>query len=350
MIQSTKTFIKKYLLPKAKLVKKKVDKQLFLLSKAEPLDFDVETLPAIDKGESIASIIGKLDVPENLPYNLAEKLAFFEKNGYVVLEQIIDHDALDKLWEEIDEVFQNNEKYEIEAIAHRFNNQDLTPVSKIPKEKINGIGSRLNDYHECSMKTKQICSHPALRVFLEGALEKHLAVFQSLVFKYSSQQAIHQDFPWVTSPIPSHLAATWIPFEDVHPDAGPLIYFPGSHRMPKFNFGKTGILYKHGQSLMDPEKEFTPYLEKTLQKHGYKGEILLIKKGDVLIWHGALVHGGTPIKDLHKTRKSLVVHYSSVNGLPNHRYAQTPDNEYETINDVRFYANHHLPHLKNLFK
>ncbi len=350
MLQSVKNFIKKNLLPTAKLAKKKIDKQLFLINGSAQLDFEFETLPPIDKGVSIDEIVKGLDIPEGLPYNLQEKLAFFEKNGYVVLEQIIKHEDLDKVWEEIDDVFHHNEKYEIEAIAHRFNNQALTPVSKIPKEKINGIGSRLNDFHECSVKTQKLSSNPFLRVFLEGALEKHIAVFQSLVFKYSSQQAIHQDFPWVTSPIPSHLAAAWIPFEDVHPDSGPLVYYPGSHRMPKFDFGKTGILYKHGQSLLDSEKDFTPYLEKTLKKHNYNGEILLIKKGDVLIWHGALVHGGTPIKDPNKTRKSLVVHYSSAKGLPNHRYAPTPKNEFDTINNVRFYHNNQLPHLKNIFK
>ncbi len=348
MIQRVKSLIKKEILPPLRKAQLKIQKFVFLLKGPENLDFDFETLPKIDQGLPISDIINTLEVPAKLPYNLEEKLAFFQKHGYVVLEQIYDHKELDGVWKEIDDVMENNDKYEIEAIAHRFNDQKLTPVKDIPKKNLTGIGARLNDYHDSSMKTKLLSTNPFLSIFLEAALEKNIAIFQSLVFKYSSQQAIHQDFPWVTSQIPSHLAAAWIPFEDVHPDSGPLIYYPGSHRMPKFDFGKTGILFKSGKSLMDPEKDFAQFLDKTLRQNKLNGEVLLIKKGDALIWHGGLVHGGTPIKDMSKTRKSLVVHFSSINGLKTHRYAPTPDNAHETINGVRIYDNGHLTHLKNI--
>jgi hypothetical protein len=35
----------------------------------------------------------------------------------------------------------------------------------------------------------------------------------------------------------------------------------------------------------------------------------LPKAGDALIWHAQVIHGGTPIRDPNRTRKSLVVHY-----------------------------------------
>lgn len=28
------------------------------------------------------------------------------------------------------------------------------------------------------------------------------------------------------------LVAAWIAFEDIHPDSGPLVYYPGSHQLP----------------------------------------------------------------------------------------------------------------------
>ncbi len=348
MLVSFKQLIKKEVLPSIKAVQKSAQKIAFKLKGPANVDFDFDTLPALDKGVSIDEIIKGLEIPKDLPYNLKEKLAFFLEHGYVVLEQIIDHTKLDQLWNEVESVIEHNEKYEIEGIAHRFNNQVPTPIKDIPKEKLKGIGSRINDYHDYSKLAKEVCSEPALRVFLEGSLEKNIAVFQSLIFKYSSQQGLHQDFPWVTTTIPSHLAAAWIPLEDVHANSGPLVYYPGSHRMPKFDFGNTGILFKGGQSLMHPENDFTPYLEKTVQKLQYKKEILLIKKGDVLIWHGALAHAGSPINDPSKTRKSLVVHYSSLTGLPHHRSSPTTNNESEKVQQVTFYTNDRLKHLKNI--
>jgi phytanoyl-CoA hydroxylase len=36
----------------------------------------------------------------------------------------------------------------------------------------------------------------------------------------------------------------------------------------------------------------------------------------VLIWHGALLHGGTQVHDAARTRKSYVTHYTSLNAYP----------------------------------
>ena len=35
-------------------------------------------------------------------------------------------------------------------------------------------------------------------------------------------------------------------------------------------------------------------------------------RGDVFLWHGALIHGGSRARDTTMTRRSLVLHYSSV--------------------------------------
>jgi ectoine hydroxylase-related dioxygenase (phytanoyl-CoA dioxygenase family) len=37
----------------------------------------------------------------------------------------------------------------------------------------------------------------------------------------------------------------------------------------------------------------------------------MAKKGDVLLWHAMLIHGGAPINDLAVTRWSMACHYFS---------------------------------------
>lgn len=81
-------------------------------------------------------------------------------------------------------------------------------------------------------------------------------------------------FSYVTSQIPSHLAAAWIPLEDVHADAGPLYYFAGSHKIKKFKFGN-GIFYNE-HSKKNPD-DFAIYLDKLCAKK-LKKETLLMKK------------------------------------------------------------------------
>jgi len=31
-----------------------------------------------------------------------------------------------------------------------------------------------------------------------------------------------------------YLVGAWVAVEDIHPDSGPLVYYPGSHRLPYY--------------------------------------------------------------------------------------------------------------------
>lgn len=302
-------------------------------------DFDVATLPAIDRDETnIDDLIASLNITEKLPFDLKEKLNFWRENGYVILENVFEPALLDKFWGEIENTIENRTRHSLTALVHQFNDQKETPIKDVPKERLHAVGSRLNNYHESSLLGKQVMANKYLSMFLKAVLGEKLTAFQSLVFKYGSQQGAHQDFPWVTTKIPSHLAAAWIPLEDVQAGSGTLFYFPGSHKMPKFNFG-TGILYEYERSLFTPE-EFEEYLKKTTKEIGYERKELLIKKGDLLVWHGALAHGGNKIVEPVKTRKSFVCHYSTDVGYPKHRFEKKSDSEVaNVINDITFYTN-----------
>jgi ectoine hydroxylase-related dioxygenase (phytanoyl-CoA dioxygenase family) len=306
------------------------------LSENKTLNFDYDTLPLVDKDVSLNEVMAKVDVPSDTPYDLREKLEFWRENGYVVLENVLPKHWLDLFWNEVEDTIQNHEKHTATGLVYQFNDQKPTQLKNIPKELLKGIGSRINDYHNTSIGAKRIMTHRHIVTFLKAALAPELTAFQSLVFKYSSQQPTHQDFPWVTSNIPSHLAAAWIPCEDVHADSGPLFYYPGSHKIPKFNFGRTGIL-KKDISLFNPI-QFSEYLDKTCKEHGIDKKVLLIKKGDILIWHGGLAHGGSIINNPEMTRKSFVCHYSTLEAQPKHRYEHHKDSsEASYYNGVAIY-------------
>ena len=56
--------------------------------------------------------------------------------------------------------------------------------------------------------------------------------FQTLNFPVATQQPIHSDVVhFDTLPVRGLMTASWVALEDIHPDAGPLIYYPGSHTM-----------------------------------------------------------------------------------------------------------------------
>ncbi|MCF2506687.1 phytanoyl-CoA dioxygenase family protein [Dyadobacter sp. CY107] len=313
-------------------------------------EFDQATLPWIDKPNAdIAGFLKKNPPRYDVPYDMADKLRNWEQNGYVVLEKIIPEAMIDNFWGDFQKLVQNPDKYDLSV---RIDLDEFKPnqernIKEFPKEALLGKYVKINDFHNSSVAGKKLMTHPYIVSFLEAIFNQKIVVMQSLVFMYGSQQPTHQDFPWVTAKIPSHLAAAWIALEDIKIDSGPLYYYIGSHKMPKFNFG-SGILFKK-DSTKSP-LEFAQYLDQTCAEHQYPRETLLIKKGDVLIWHAALAHGGSMITNPEQTRKSFVCHYSTEQALPYHRNFVTQVPVKQDYNGVNIYNNPVFPQSEDVLK
>lgn len=127
-------------------------------------------------------------------------------------------------------------------------------------------------------------------------------------FYLGSQQELHQDMAVFHVFPGNYLIGVWIALEDISPDSGPLRYVPGSHREPPY----AGFA-NHPQSTLRtcPLSEYEGYYRYT---NGIADEFggarsYLAKKGDVFLWHGMLVHGGSAVNDPALTRRSMVIHY-----------------------------------------
>jgi len=57
--------------------------------------------------------------------------------------------------------------------------------------------------------------------------------------------------------------------------------------------------------------EYAMFSQRNMAERGLQREAFTCKRGDVFLWHGGLVHGGSPIDNPAQTRKSFVVHYST---------------------------------------
>ena len=148
---------------------------------------------------------------------------------------------------------------------------------------------------------------------------------RQLTFWRGSEQPAHLDYPWVRiqTKLP-HLAASWIPLEDIHADAGPLAYYPGSHKhnlIPPFDWGGGGVV-QEGDSDKTAD-DFAKYLNEQIENLNLRKEIFLPKRGDALIWHGSVLHEGTRVNDRTRTRRSYVTHYTSLGAYP--KEFQLPD-------------------------
>ena len=106
---------------------------------------------------------------------------------------------------------------------------------------------------------------------------------------------------------------------DITADSGPLFYHPGSHRLPYLFSAELGIPADAARTGIEAYRNtYEPAIAALVKRNGFDTPHFLAKKGDVLIWHHNLIHGGSAVTDPHSTRKSLVCHYYADSALCYH--------------------------------
>jgi phytanoyl-CoA hydroxylase len=171
---------------------------------------------------------------------------------------------------------------------------------------------RIHELHAASETALRLYLHPLLHRYATLILGETAVATQSLYFEFGSQQALHRDSTVVPTPQFGKLVAAWIALEDISPDSGPLAYVPGSQRFPFYDFGRNEFLYDPTRDTADDVAAAMKYYDEQLERSGLPVKQFLAKRGDVLIWHSALMHGGAPPANEQRTRKSFVVHYSTL--------------------------------------
>jgi ectoine hydroxylase-related dioxygenase (phytanoyl-CoA dioxygenase family) len=111
---------------------------------------------------------------------------------------------------------------------------------------------------------------------------------------------------------------TWVALEKTDRENGPLVVIPGSQRLPLLN--RDAIAREKYSDLsqikrMDNDlwNSYQGKIARLCQETGLKEEEVHVQKGDTIIWHPLLVHGGAKILDSARTRMSFVVHTTPKN-------------------------------------
>jgi hypothetical protein len=104
------------------------------------------------------------------------------------------------------------------------------------------------------------------------------------------------------------MCGVWLALEDIHPDAGPLTYYPGSHRWPILYNELIGRVNGINNDFL-AQKPFEDAWRALVEATGARSEVFCAKKGQGLIWAANLLHGGSRQNDPARTRWSQVTHY-----------------------------------------
>jgi phytanoyl-CoA hydroxylase len=259
----------------------------------------------------------------------ARLLGHFADKGYLITHIDLDADAVEAFDQQISRLWE--ERPANLAVSLPGPGGPLSFADYDGEERVRGY--RIPDLHGFSQNAMDLYLHPELFRIVELIFEQPAIAFQSLYFEYGSMQAMHRDPMFVPVWPVSNLVAAWIALEDITADSGPLMYMPGSHRCPWYEFKPDSIEFAPNLPLEERQK-FTQWMFDMMRIYGLERQTFTCKRGDVLIWHTGLMHGGMAIDDPGKTRKSFVVHYSTAADYPG-RTAQMHVREGEKLKLVR---------------
>jgi len=184
---------------------------------------------------------------------------------------------------------------EVAVDLHRFIDEHRAEV-----EAPEHTSFRIDNLHLGSAAARQVAFDPQILAVLDAAMGYPVVAYSSLTFAVGTQQVTHRDGPYFATNPEGFFIAAWTALEDIHPDSGPLHYYPGGH---KVHAERTDGVGTYGESV-----------KAACEAAGIAQHVVDdLRIGDTVIWHPELPHGGTPIRDAARTRESIVVHYKAGN-------------------------------------
>jgi hypothetical protein len=269
---------------------------------------------------------------ESLSDEHFEALRHWVDHGYIVTRDLVPISDVDGMMRDVDNLWATPTPIEgliIENLRLRSEDPPGLPHSKLvtvdpaTKEKLKQESWRIHEFISHSESAMRIFQNAQLAQLCSLILGGEARPSYTINFTFGSMQGLHQDTAvFAVSPM-NHIVGAWLACEDIHPDSGPLVFYPGSHRESLFsgfdNYPQT-ILRTCAKEMMD---EYYRYLENVAAR--YERKKFIAKKGEWFLWHGMIIHGGDAIRNKELTRRSYVCHFIPP-GMNKEREIQGPFN------------------------
>lgn len=219
----------------------------------------------------------------------------WRRDGYLHITGFHDSRFLDQVWLAVEEA--------IEA-GH-------LPVTLDTMTERGPWEGRAQDMHHIVPLLADLLRHQATLDLIELLLGRTPRPFQTISFFAGSEQAAHSDSVHMATYPEGYLVGAWVAMEDIHKDSGPLVYYPGSHQLPYQLSKAAGISAKESLTRFYEAyaQKYEPFVESVIERENLEPVIHTPRKGDLLLWHANLLHGGTARADKELSRKSVVCHY-----------------------------------------
>ena len=209
----------------------------------------------------------------------------FHQNGFLVLPSFFPLQLIDEVQRDTETIgFDMN--YPIKTTRDHHRVQDLWKVSTASRDLA--------------------CNQQVLDI-LRMLYGRRPIPFQTLNFNVGTEQKAHSDTIHFSSLPAKFMCGVWVALEDITEENGPLFYYPGSHRLPEYDFSQ--IKGTADRTSYDDYSDYEDFIEEIIEVSSYEKKIFKAKKGDALIWSSNILHGGMPVLKEGSSRWSQVTHY-----------------------------------------
>ncbi|MDA8560527.1 phytanoyl-CoA dioxygenase family protein [Nitrospinae bacterium] len=227
-----------------------------------------------------------------MKFTTEDERKFYWEQGYLIIEGFLGVSRASA----VNQILRKVATEDFSIMLHLDRSDDLLRQSP---------DSDPDDRAEVSKEIRKIQLNERMVGIVEELYDREMVVVQSIIIykeagKPFADQAWnpHQDNSYAQSPNGMYLAVGY-PLSDFSPENGGLYLYPGSHKEGLFAWENVeGANQKYGESagnsLAVPDK--------------YKKVDIRLKQGDVVIFHGDLIHGSYPNNSV-QSRPFLIVNY-----------------------------------------
>ena len=272
------------------------------------------TLPWLDQPDALRQI--------DRTREDADLLEKWVGDGYVVVRDCVDPGDIDAMIATLDGLWDASEAIRgLEILGLRdatgapernLSHGDVLRLDPDTRRRLRDASDwRIHGFHYVDEAARRIYFNRKLRRIASRLLGRRARPIAAINFMSGSEQELHQDMAVFHIYPHDYLVGAWIACEDISPESGPLVLHAGSHRAGMFpgfpDYPQTNL------RTADPalDAAYHAWADDVAGRH--PEHEFLARKGDVLFWHGMLLHGGAPVRRRDSTRKSMVLHYTARN-------------------------------------
>lgn len=240
--------------------------------------------------------------------NATEIKEYYDSQGYVVINNILDHSTIDEFIYQYEKIKWSNFFVFQSQSIHRPSKPKLTPEGFIKESMENATDLKLfPGFSKAIINCLTTENISTVLSILSGA--SNHTMWQNMFFDKSTGTVEHQDHYYLDTNPAGHLIGAWYSLENINPEAGCFFVLPGSHKGQIIEREEIVSSKKGIEGYFADHEKMRQNISNLIRDNSYEYKALPLNKGDVLFWHPGTIHGAYKNENPQFSRKSFTAHF-----------------------------------------